>query len=134
MQEPDFSIWPKGEPNTAYARYFDGTSHLAPLESDQGGPCNVTFEPGCRNHWHIHHDAVQILICVAGRGWYQEWGREAQPLTPGTVIAIPAEAKHWHGAACDAWMQHLTYTANAGKDASTEWLEPVDPDAYAALP
>lgn len=85
------SKWPKGEPNTAYAKYFIGNSYLA----DMGGDVmNVTFEPRCRNNWHVHHKAVQVLICVAGRGWYQEWGKEAVEMTPGTVIAIPAEVKH----------------------------------------
>ena len=92
------SNWPKGEPNTAYAKYFVGNSYLAPME---GGMANVTFEPRCRNNWHIHHKQVQVLVCVAGRGWYQEWGKEPVEMTPGTVIAIPAEAKHWHGAAKD---------------------------------
>ncbi|MBQ2235855.1 MAG: carboxymuconolactone decarboxylase family protein, partial [Muribaculaceae bacterium] len=101
----DFSVWPKGEPNTAYAQYFTGNSYLAPME---GGVANVTFEPRCRNNWHIHHAAVQVLICVAGRGWYQEWGKEAVEMTPGTIIAVPAEVKHWHGAAKDSWFQHLT--------------------------
>ena len=82
------SKWPKGDPNTAYARYFIGNSYLADVG---GGMMNVTFEPGCRNNWHIHHKAVQVLICVAGRGWYQEWGKEAVELKPGVVIAIPAE-------------------------------------------
>ncbi|MBO5562976.1 MAG: antibiotic biosynthesis monooxygenase, partial [Bacteroidales bacterium] len=94
--------WPKGEPNDAYAQYFIGQSYLYPLP---GGYANVTFEPGCRNNWHIHHGAVQVLICVSGRGWYQEWGKPAVPLTPGTIIEIPEGVKHWHGAAADSWMQ-----------------------------
>ncbi len=79
-----------------------------------------------RNNWHIHHKQVQVLICVAGRGWYQEWGKEPQVMTPGTVIAIPAEVKHWHGAAKDSWFQHLTYHKDVQEGASNEWLEPVD--------
>ena len=124
------SKWPKGEPNTAYAQYFVGNSYLA----DVGGAVhNVTFEPGCRNNWHIHHKAVQVLICVAGRGWYQEWGKEAIPMTPGTVIDIPAEVKHWHGAAKDSWFQHLTYHKDVQEGSSNEWLEPVTDEVYNKL-
>lgn len=122
VQTVDFSVWPKGEPNTAYAQYFTGNSYLAPMD---GGVANVTFEPGCRNHWHIHHRQVQVLICVAGRGWYQEWGKPAVPLVPGTIIEIPEGAKHWHGAAADSWMQHLTFHKDVQDGASNEWLEPV---------
>ncbi len=126
VQTVDFSVWPKGEPNTAYAQYFIGNSYIAPM----GAVVNVTFEPRCRNNWHIHHKAVQVLICVAGRGWYQEWGKPAVPMTPGTVIAIPAETKHWHGAAKDSWFQHLTYNTDVQDGASNEWLEPVDDEHY----
>ncbi len=121
------SVWPKGAPNTAYAQYFIGNSYLAPME---GGVANVTFEPGCRNNWHIHHKAVQVLICVSGRGWYQEWGKPAVKMTPGTVIAIPAEVKHWHGAAKDSWFQHLTYMTRVEEGSSNEWLEPVTDEHY----
>ena len=124
------SAWPKGEPNSAYAQYFTGNSYLAPLE---GGIANVTFEPRCRNNWHIHHGAVQVLICVFGRGWYQEWGKEAVPMTPGTIIAIPAEVKHWHGAGRDSWFQHLTYHKDVQDGASNEWLEPVTDEIYDVL-
>ena len=124
------SPWPVGEPNTAYAQYFIGNSYLAPMD---GGMANVTFEPGCRNNWHIHHNMVQVLVCVSGHGWYQEWGKEAVPLVPGTVIAIPEGAKHWHGAAADSWMQHLTYHTDAKPNASTEWLEAVDDEWYGKL-
>ena len=124
------SNWPKGEPNTAYAKYFVGNSYLADVG---GGVHNVTFEPGCRNNWHIHHKAVQVLICVSGRGWYQEWGKEAIEMTPGTVIAIPAEVKHWHGAAKDSWFQHLTYHKNVQEGSSNEWLEPVTDEVYNKL-
>lgn len=130
----DFAVWPKGEPNTAYARYFSGESFLAPLDADKGGPVNVTFEPGCRNNWHIHHGGVQVLICVVGRGWYQEWGKEPVEMRAGTVIAIPAEVKHWHGAARDAWFQHLTYMTRTTGDATSEWLEAVADEAYDRLP
>ena len=94
---------------------------------------NVTFEPGCRNNWHIHHKSVQVLICVSGRGWYQEWGKPAVAMTPGTVIAIPAEVKHWHGAAKDSWFQHLTYMTKVEDGASNEWLEAVDAQTYEGL-
>ena len=126
------SEWPLGEPNTLYAPYFTGNSYLAVLDPGTG-LCNVTFEPGCRNNWHIHHGAVQMLICVSGHGWYQEWGKEAVPLTPGTVIAIPEGVKHWHGAASDSWFQHLTYHAHAKPGNSTEWLEAVDDTLYGQL-
>ena len=115
VQTVDFSVWPQGEPNSAYAQYFTGNSYLAPME---GG---------------IHHKQVQVLICVAGRGWYQEWGKPAVPMTPGTIIAIPAEVKHWHGAAKDSWFQHLTYHKDVQEGASNEWLEPVTDGQYDAL-
>jgi len=127
VQTVDFSVWPKGEPNTAYAKYFTGNSYLAQME---GGMANVTFEPRCRNNWHIHHKQVQVLICISGRGWYQEWGKEAIEMTPGTIIAVPAEVKHWHGAAKDSWFQHLTYHKDVQEGASNEWLEPVTDDVY----
>ena len=133
VQTVDFSVWPKGELNTAYAKYFIGNSYLAPMDSQNGGPVNVTFEPRCRNNWHIHHKSVQVLICVAGRGWYQEWGKPAVEMTPGTVIAIPPEAKHWHGAAKDSWFQHLTYMTKVEEGSSNEWLEPVDDESYNKL-
>ena len=94
---------------------------------------NVTFGPRCRNNWHIHHKQVQVLICVAGRGWYQEWGKEPMEMTPGTVIAIPAEVKHWHGAAKDSWFQHLTYHKDVQDGASNEWLELVTDEIYNKL-
>ena len=126
------SPWPIGEPNTAYAQYFIGNSYLALLDS-VSGLCNVSFEPGCRNNWHVHHGAVQVLICVSGRGWYQEWGKPAVELKPGVTIAVPEGVKHWHGAAKDSWMQHLTYHANAKPGNSNEWLEPVDDETYGKL-
>ena len=129
-----FNVWPKGELNTAYAQYFIGNSYLAPLDAEHGGPVNVTFEPRCRNNWHIHHRSVQVLICVAGRGWYVEEGKEPVELRPGVVVAIPAEAKHWHGAAKDSWMQHLTYMTKVEEGASNEWLEPVTDEEYDKLP
>ena len=130
VQTVDFSVWPKGQPNTAYAQFFTGNSYLAQME---GGIANVTFEPGCRNNWHIHHKQVQVLICVAGRGWYQEWGKPAVQLVPGTIIAIPEGVKHWHGAAADSWMQHLTCHKDVQEGASNEWLEPVSDEQYGSL-
>jgi AhpD family alkylhydroperoxidase len=130
VQTVDFSVWPKGQPNTSYAQFFTGNSYLAPLD---GGVTNVTFEPGCRNNWHIHHRQVQVLICVAGRGWYQEWGKPAVQLVPGTIIEIPEGAKHWHGAASDSWMQHITYHKDVQEGASNEWLEPVTDEVYDAV-
>ena len=125
------SEWPLGEPNTMFAKYFTGNSYLAVLNDK--GLCNVTFEPGCRNNWHIHHGAVQVLICVAGHGWYQEWGKDAVALTPGMVITIPEGVKHWHGAAANSWFQHLTYHADAQPGNTTEWLEPVSDEHYPKL-
>lgn len=127
------TVWPKGNLNTAYAKYFIGNSYLAPMGGADGALVNVTFEPRCRNNWHIHHKSVQVLICVSGRGWYQEWGKEAVPMTPGTVIAIPTEVKHWHGAAKDSWFQHLTYMTHVEEGASNEWLEPVNDEVYDKL-
>jgi quercetin dioxygenase-like cupin family protein len=123
------SQWPKGEPNP-FGQFFIGNSYLADVG---GGVMNVTFKPRCRNNWHIHHKQVQVLICVAGRGWYQEWGKEAVEMTPGTVIAIPAEVKHWHGAAKDSWFQHLTYHKDVQEGASNEWLEAVTDEIYDKL-
>lgn len=130
----DFNVWPKGNLNTAYAKYFIGNSYLALLAKGEGHlpVSNVTFEPRCRNNWHIHHKGGQILICIAGRGWYQEWGKPAQELLPGTVIDIPAEVKHWHGAAKDSWFQHIALGVPA-EGASTEWLEPVTDEEYNKL-
>jgi quercetin dioxygenase-like cupin family protein len=124
------SSWPKGEPNP-FGQYFKGNSYLTMMT--EVGPYNVTFEPRCRNNWHIHHGAVQVLICVAGRGWYQEWGKEAVEMTPGTVIAIPEGVKHWHGAAKDSWFQHLGYETNVQPGASNEWLEEVTDEVYGKL-
>ena len=151
------SSFPLGQPNDAYAKYFIGQSYLAVLDT-VSGLCNVTFEPCCRNHWHIHHAAVQHLVCVSGRGWYQEWGKEPVELKPGTVVTVPAGTKHWHGAAKDNWMQHLAYytdqkatyrtelmeqreqsdarinsAESRQKSSETQWLEPVDDEQYNAL-
>lgn len=121
--------WSVGAPNSAYAQYFVGQSYLQPYF---GGVANVTFEPRCRNNWHVHHGAVQVLICVSGKGWYQEWNKPAVPLTPGTVIAIPEGVKHWHGAAADSWMQHLAIHTQEQPGATNEWLEPVSDTQYNA--
>ena len=122
--------WSVGSPNSAYAQYFVGQSYLQPYF---GGVANVTFEPRCRNNWHVHHGAVQVLICVSGKGWYQEWNKPAVPLTPGTVIAIPEGVKHWHGAAADSWLQHLAIHTQEQPGASNEWLEPVSDTQYNKL-
>ena len=131
---PNQGTWPRGEFNADYAQFFIGNSYLAPLDSQNGGPVNVTFEPGCRNNWHIHHKAVQVLICVDGRGWYQEWGKTPVELKPGVVIAIPEGVKHWHGAARDSWMQHITYMTKVEEGSTTDWLEPVNDEIYSILP
>lgn len=128
-------IFPIGDPNVLYAKYFIGQSYLAPLSSKQLGVFNVTFEPGCRNNWHIHHaksGGGQILICVAGRGYYQEWGKEVIEMTPGTCINIPANVKHWHGAAPDSYFSHLAIEVS-GEETSNEWLEEVSEVSYNKL-
>ncbi len=125
-------IFPIGEPNTAYSQYFKGNSYLARISSEQVSVANVTFEPGCRNNWHVHHATKgggQMLVGVAGRGWYQEEGKPAKEILPGTVIHIPANIKHWHGAAADSWFAHLAFEL-PGEDVSNEWLEPVTDDVY----
>ena len=125
-------LFPIGEPNSGFSQYFIGQSYLAPLSTEQVGIFNVTFEPGCRNNWHIHHATSgggQILICVGGRGFYQEWGKEAKELRPGDVINIPAGVKHWHGAAPDSWFSHLAVEVS-GVDTSNEWMEAVDDASY----
>lgn len=124
-----------GAPNDGFAQYFSGQSYLAPVSTEQVGIFNVTFEPVCRNNWHIHHadkGGGQILICVAGRGWYQEWGKEAIEMRPGDCINIPAEVKHWHGAAADSWFSHLAVEV-PGENCSNEWLEAVNSEEYNKL-
>ena len=128
-------IFPIGEPNTAYAQYFIGNSYLARIASEQVAIANVTFEPRCRNNWHIHRATKgggQMLIGVAGRGWYQEEGKSAVEILPGTVIHIPAGVKHWHGAAADSWFAHLAFEV-PGEKTSNEWLEPVTDEEYDKL-
>lgn len=128
-------IFPIGNPNDAYAKYFTGQSYLATVSNEQVPIHNVTFEPGCRNNWHVHHATKgggQMLVGVAGRGWYQEEGKPAQQILPGTVIHIPANVKHWHGAAKDSWFAHLAFEVE-GENTSNEWLEPVTDEEYNKL-
>ena len=130
-------IFGLGEPNDAYAQYFIGQSYLKKLSvpGDYLPISNVTFEPGCRNNWHIHHASTgggQVLICVDGVGWYQEEGKPAQALKPGDIVEIPANVKHWHGAKGDSWFSHLAFEY-PGEDCSNEWCEPVEDAAYSAL-
>lgn len=127
-------IFPIGEPNDAFAQYFIGQSYLAPISVSQVSIFNVTFEPKCRNNWHIHHakeGGGQILICVAGKGFYQEWGQPAVEMKPGDCINIPAGVKHWHGAEEDSWFSHLAIEV-PGTETSNEWLEPVDEAQYSS--
>ena len=131
------NVFGTGAANTAYAKFFIGQSFLNPLTDPKTGLllANVTFEPGCRNNWHIHHAAKgggQLLVCTAGEGWYQEEGKPAVSLTPGTVINIPANVKHWHGAKADSWFSHIAVEV-PGKDCSNEWCEPVTDEEYAKL-
>lgn len=121
-----------GGKNEAFAQYFIGQSYLNMLTTTGVAIGNVTFEPGCRNNWHIHHKGGQILLVTAGRGYYQEWGKEPQELHPGDVVNIPPEVKHWHGAAPDSWFQHLAVEVPA-EGASNEWLEAVSDTEYAKL-
>ncbi len=128
-------VFPIGQPNTAFAQYFIGNSYLAPVSTSQVGIFNVTFEPGCRNNWHIHHakqGGGQIFVCVAGRGYYQEESKDAVEMKPGDVVNIPAGVKHWHGAAPDSWFSHLAVEV-PGVEGFNEWLEPVGDDVYGKL-
>lgn len=132
MKPENISVFPMGEKNEAFAQYFVGQSYLNMLSTERVTIGNVTFEPGCRNNWHIHHKGGQILLCTAGRGYYQEWGKEAQELHPGDVVNIPPEVKHWHGAAKDSWFAHLAVEVPA-VGASNEWLEVVNEEDYEKL-
>ena len=128
-------VFPIGAPNDGFAKYFIGQSYLAPLSTQQVGIYNVTFEPGCRNNWHVHtakKGGGQILICTAGEGWYQEWGQPARRLKPGDVVNIPTGVKHWHGATKDSWFQHIAI-AVPGEECGNEWLEPVSDEDYSKL-
>lgn len=141
LNKEDFekaNIFGMGNPNDAFAQYFIGNSYLNTLNEfgeSRVFVANVTFEPGCRNNWHIHkasNGGGQILICTAGEGWYQEEGKEAESLVPGTVITIPANVKHWHGAKADSWFSHIAVEV-PGEDTSNEWLEEVDEEHYKNL-
>ena len=130
------SVFPMGnELPEMFSKYFIGQAYLQPL-TDKGGPvANVTFEPSCRNNWHIHHaksGGGQILLVTGGKGWYQEWGEPARALTPGDVVVIPPEVKHWPGAAADSWFSHLAIEVS-GEETSNEWLEVVGDDVYNKL-
>ena len=127
-------FFPIGEPNP-YGDYFVGQSYLAPVSTEQLAIFNVTFEPACRNNWHIHHaksGGGQMLICVGGRGYYQEWGKQVRELHPGDIVNIPANVKHWHGAAPDSWFSHLAIEIE-GEDGGTEWCEAVSDEDYNKL-
>ncbi len=129
-------VFPIGAPNDGFKQYFSGKSYLAPVSKEQVGIFNVTFEPKCRNNWHIHHadkGGGQILICVAGRGWYQEWGKEAVEMKSGDCVNIPEGVKHWHGAAKNSWFSHLAIEV-PGVNGSNEWLAPVSDEEYDKLP
>ena len=131
------NVFGTGAANTAYAKFFIGQSFLNPLTDPKTVLflANVTFEPGCRNNWHIHHAAKgggQLLVCTAGEGWYQEEGKPAVSLTPGTVTTIPANVKHWHGAKADSWFSHIAVEV-PGEDCSNEWCEPVTDEEHAKL-
>ena len=132
---PENEVFPRGAENP-FGRHFTGRSYLHMLSTEQVTIGNVTFEPGCRNHWHIHRaesGGGQILLVTGGRGWYQEEGRPARALKAGDVVNIPANVKHWHGAARDSWFSHVAVEV-PGENASNEWLEPVDQAEYDRLP
>ena len=135
MEPPkDLSNLPIGEKNP-YGKYFTGQSYLHILTKEQVFSCVVTFEPKCRNFWHIHHakeNGGQVLICTGGRGYYQEWGKPTVEMTPGVTVNIPAEVKHWHGAAKDSWFQHIALEV-PGKESKSEWCEPVSDEEYNKL-
>ena len=132
MKPEEVSIFPVGEKNVAFEKYFIGQSYLNMLTTEGVPIGNVTFEPGCRNNWHIHHaksGGGQILLCTAGRGYYQEYGKEVREPHPGDVVVIPPEVKHWHGAAHDSWFAHLAVEV-PGEETSDEWCEPVSDEEY----
>ena len=126
------TVFPRGEENIAYAKYFKGQSYLKMLSLEGVHVANVTFEPACRNNWHVHHKGGQILLVTDGRGYYQEWGKEAQELHAGDVVNIPPEVKHWHGAGPDSWFAHIAIEVPA-ENGSNEWLEPVSDEDYNKL-
>lgn len=126
------SLFGLGEENVGFAKYFSGKSYLKPLCTKGVGTYNVTFEPRCRNNWHIHHKGGQILLCTDGQGWYQEFGKPARKLVPGDVVYIAPEVKHWHGAGKDEWFTHVALEIPAD-GASNEWCEPVSDEEYEKL-
>lgn len=126
------AVFPMGEENKMFEKYFVGKSYLNLLTKERIVIGNVTFEPGCRNNWHVHHKGGQILLCTAGRGYYQEYGKEPQELHPGDVVNIAPEVKHWHGAAPDSWFAHLAIEVPA-EGGSNQWLEPVSDEEYGKL-
>lgn len=135
MEKKGLSVFAAGGTNDGFAQYFVGQSYLNLLSTEQVIVGNVTFEPGCRNNWHIHHakkGGGQILLVTAGRGYYQEWGKEARELQPGDVVNIPSGVKHWHGAAPDQWFQHLAIEV-PGEECRNEWCEPVSDEDYGKL-
>lgn len=128
----ELSVFKIGNENKAYEKYFVGKSYLNMLSDKQVVIGNVTFEPKCRNNWHIHHSSSgggQILMVTAGKGWYQEFGKSPVMLKPGDVVNILPGVKHWHGAAKDSYFQHLAIEV-PGKDTKTEWCEPVSDEEY----
>ena len=135
MNNEQAGLFGLGRPNDAFAQYFIGQSYLNPVTTEGMGIFNVTFEPACRNNWHIHHATKgggQIMLCMSGRGWYQEWGKPARELRPGDSVVIPPEVKHWHGAARDSWFAHLAIEV-LGENTSNEWCEAVDDETYDQL-
>lgn len=135
MDKKEMSVFPTGNKNDAFAQYFIGQSYLNMLSTEQVPIGNVTFEPKCRNNWHIHHadkGGGQMLLITAGEGWYQEWEKPARKLKAGDIVHIPAGVKHWHGAASDSWFQHLAIEV-PGENCKTEWCELVSDDEYEKL-
>lgn len=131
----ELSVFKTGKPNDAFAKYFIGQSYLNMLSTEQVGIGNVTFEPGCRNNWHIHHadkGGGQILLVTSGEGWYQEWNKPARKLKAGDVVNIPTGVKHWHGASAHSYFQHLAVEVPR-ENTSNEWLEPVTDEEYNKL-
>lgn len=134
-EENKAGLFGLGKPNDAFAQYFIGQSYLNPVTTEGVGIFNVTFEPGCRNNWHIHHATKgggQILLCMSGNGWYQEWGKAPVALKPGDSVLIPADMKHWHGAAKDSWFAHLAVEV-PGENTDNEWCEAVSDEEYRRL-
>ena len=131
-EKKDPGVFGLGVPNDAYKDYFVGQSYLKRLLKEPISIANVTFEPGCRNNWHIHHKGGQILLVTGGKGWFQEWGQQPRELNPGDVVNIAPEVKHWHGAVKNSWFSHLSIEVPA-EASSNEWLEPVSDEEYKKL-